>query len=1742
MIGFLNYQLLEKIEENDSWILQRAFSISKNKKVIVKYLKNTLPHSYEKASIIHEYYITKELKLKKILCPLDLERRKDQFFLVMENAAGQSLNKVLRNKKLTIDQFLKVGIQLAEIIGKLHQRHIIHKAIRPENILIDSLEEITLTGFGHATKLTKEHLRLESSPYERNHHLSYMSPEQTGRTNRSLDYRTDLYSLGITFYQMVTGRLPFITNDLAELVHAHLVLTPIAPHDINKEIPETLSALIMKLIAKMPEDRYQSAYGLKNDLEKCLVMTKVNSIPSFLIDNIDKSDQFELSSKLYGRKEAVDQLYKIFDKACDGITSFALIHGPSGMGKTALVKEIQKPLIKEKGYFTSGKFDQIQRQKLYAPIIQAFKELIRQLLTEDAIRIENWRQALKRELSTHAGIITEVLPELEWLIGKQPKPQSLSALETQSRFLMAFQKFVHVFAKREHPLVLFLDDLQWADRASIDLVQYLLTQPISQYLLIIGAYRDDEIKVGHPFSLMMEEVHKTNIHLHEIPVTSLEYHHISQFISESFHHQVSEIDRMTTVIQRISQGNPYYVRQLVLALYEENIVTYDYHLQRWMTDSKLLNQLPLNGDIVEYMVKRIQRLPKETIHVLKFAACIGNQFELKTLSTICELSFARTAEDLWEALEEGLVLPLDSGYKWVYPNENIETELPVYRFSHDRVQQAVYGTMSKAAQEKTHLKIGRLLLNQYKEGNRSEQLFEIVNHLNISRKHLIEKGEKNKLANLNLLAGELAKQAAAFETALKFYKVGLELLPLDCWNTQYDLTFKLYIGLGECEYLNSQFEEAERSFDTALAHSHSKKDRLAVYNVKIILYTHVHRVEEAVDAGIKGLQLFGWNVPRKLGKWAVLKELLLTKILLKKTTMKELLDLPLMEDEEKRLLLQTLTNINGPAFHVNQYLATWLMLRALRITVKYGRTDLTALIYNTYSLILSSGFLDFENSYKFADLAIRQAQTFGNQGLNGRVYFLFGSFINHWKHHLSLNLDYLKKSQSYCIEAGNLHLAGANSSFIGMILFMTGSHLQEVEDGIDKQLQFVKQIRYTLSNDFLNEVKQWIRILMDASRTPNWNLPKITDDLSAVIIHSIIRLQMAYLFNRKDIALELLSILEEQFSHSTVLVIGPEYYMYQSLWMVKLYPQASKVEQRNYRKKIHINLKKLKKLAKHSPDNYKHKYLLVQAEAASLDKRTDNIAFLYDQAIGLAEENGYLQDTGIANECASNYYRSQESWKLAEYYITQAYLSYSKWGAKTKADQLLEQYPKLIKETKNYHPKEKLEYLDIQSITAASQALSKEIILSQLLKKLMSIVLKNAGAGKGLLLLQKENQLSVVAKGSFYDEQEEIEVLPSNVGNQQSFSEMIVNYVVSSQEAVVEDDAGKEGLFTKDPYIIKNLPKSILCLPIVHQGRLNGVLYLENNEITHAFTKERIDVLTLLSSQAAISIENAYLYANLESKVIERTVELKTANEELEKAYQEIAHSEQLRRSFLSNISHDLRTPITSMRGYIEAILDGVVNTTEDEKEYLKRTREKTIALNRLINDLFDLSQLEARQSSFEFDFIPIDQLVKYFYNQSELEVKNAGLAFELLLPFSTFIAYPLVKVDIGRMEQAVSNIIMNAIKHTHSGGITLYLSIDSELKNAMITIQDTGSGISEEDLPYIFNQYYTKPGRAAKKGNGLGLSICKEIIAFHHGEITVKSEIGKGTSFSINLPIYDANVVMEELDTDKAFFILSKG
>ncbi|WP_443127565.1 AAA family ATPase [Gracilibacillus sp. D59] len=1719
-----NYQLTSTIITSNSWILYKAVSNLNNEQALIKTIHNKV-NPQSKAELIHEYYTLSEVELDGVLKPMDLKKNKEQPYLEMEFFQGQRLTDSLNNNKVfDISTFLKIAIKLTSILASVHQKNIIHKSIQPDHILYDpSTDQIKLTGFHQSTMLSREMPQADITPYQIDD-VSYVSPEQTGRMNRPIDYRTDLYSLGVLFYQMATGRVPFEMKDPAEVIHAHLAQTASLPHHVNLTVPNIISNIIMKLLAKMPEQRYQSTYGLKKDLEKCShAFYSNNSLELFSLGEYDVSPMLEKPNKLYGRDAELEQLISKFELVQDGEPALVLLPGPSGIGKTALVNKLHKPLLNKKGYFITGKFVQYQKHRPYAPIIAAFRSLIRQILTEDTDSIQLWKDKLNIHLSNNAWIIANFIPEIEWLIGKQQEGPDIPPQGVHNRFMLAVRKFVDVFATEDHPLVMFIDDLQWADNATLDLMRHLLTNPDKRNLLIIGAYRDNEVSVGHPFELFLNQIKNNDVQISTIPIHPLVKAHIEQWVEEILGIEAGIAEPLVELMYRITKGNPFFIIQLLQLLNQEQIIDFDLNTATWKISLTALKQIPMTDSMIDFIMKQINQLSAETIKLLQLAACIGSQFNLQLIATIAGEDYVTTANRLWDGLEEGVILPMDARYKWVYPNENeqlLHENPPSYRFLHDKIQQAFYTSMSTEEREQNHLTIAEQLISHYTKNEIEEHIFSIVNHLNICQSRLTQ-GLQQDLIKWNRMAGEKAKSAAAFKSGLTFYKNAFQLLPQDKWQTDYEETYKVMVGYGESLYLNQHFEEAEGIFEETLTRAKTRQDKLYIYNLKITLYTHIHEVKQATYSGLTGLRLFGIEIKDNPSKSMVAKEYLLTKLALGSKRGEDLLKLPPVTDENQRLIMRTLINSNAPTYHVDQNLATILMLRALRLILKFGDMDVSALVYNNYALTLSAGFGDYQSSYQFGRLAIQHVKQSGDTALQARVYFVYGSFVNHWKKHIRYSLEYLERSQQICIETGNLHLAGATGAFIALTQLIKGDNLEEVKEGIERQLTFAKKNEYAISNDFLSELLDWIAALSLPDKQPTWEFSEFTDDKSAAIMHKTIRLQMAFLFNHRSMAMSLMEELEPLVDNTLVLIVAPEYFFYHSLWLVRLIEEGELTE-KSGKRKLKNNLKKLKKWAKHAPTNYLHKYLLIRAEQQKLIGDDNKAVSNYHQAIEYAEENGFLQDFAIANHCAARFYLSKQLSKTAKSYVTEAYNGYMNWGAVHIAEQVRQTYPDSLLEINQSNDFNLKENLDTKAIFEAARVISSEVVLKNLISRLMDICLTYAGAEHASFLLPAENALEL-ASFNHVDRNVEIYEHPQSLKNHSRVSTSIVHYVVNSREAVVLDHAAEQGPFTENSYIQETQAKSILCLPIVNQDRLVAVLYMENNKSTHVFTRERLNFLTLIASQAAVSIANAYLYADLEEKVSKRTALLNETNHQLSEVNQQLTNSKEKMKHLLSNVSHDLQSPVAVVQGYVSALLDGLVDDSIKQEEYLNIIKNRLGGLNKLITDLFDLSKLESGNMNFSMEAIPVNQLYEHLCNMFALEIKQAGLHFKQRLESDSINEYPLVEVDVMRLEQVMTNLVSNAIKNTDKGSIEIALTISDQV---IFSVQDEGSGIATSDIPYVFDRHYTK---SRVKGNGLGLAISEEIILCHKGRLWVESKEQIGTTFYFSLPIFADHLEKEE-------------
>jgi len=1560
MISIIGYQILAKIKESHATTIYRARRDIDDQPVIIKVLniKNSMPH--ELSQLQHSYEIAKDINIKGVVTHFHLEKDKETISLIMEDFSDITLETLILKGPFDRLLFLKIAIQLAETLDELYRHKIIHKDIKPQNILVNlDREQIKITDFGISSRLSLENPQFRN-PNMLEGTLSYISPEQTGRMNRSIDYRTDYYSLGITFYQMLSGRLPFEGEDPIELIHCHIAKQPDAPHEINPDVPKVLSDIVMKLMSKNAESRYQTAYGLKADLLKCYnQIQENNTINDFEICLDDISDKFQIPQKLYGRKEEIDKLISAFERINSltnnesGKAEIMLVSGYSGIGKSVLVHEIHKPIIRLRGYFTSGKFDQFKRNIPYSALIQAFSELVRQILTEKESLLLKWKDKFKNALGPNGQVIIDVIPALEQIIGKQNPVPVLSPVETQNRFNFVFQSFLHVFASKDHPLVVFLDDLQWADTASLNLLKNLLLDPDTKNILFIGAYRDNEVDQSHQLILTLEEIKKEGAKIGSIALNPLKLFHIEQILKDTLHKEKDEIMPLSNLVHSKTQGNPFFVNQFLTTLYNEKLITFippessnniklDDEEQEniqwgWNWKLKQIQDRDITDNVIHLMENNIQKLSKNTQHALKMAASISNRFDLQTLSTIIEKKPIDTANDLWEAVEKGLILPI-SDIALTRLLSKFETdskiddkndrELKIYKFLHDRVQQAAYSMIDNNEKPNVHLKIGRLLLNTMSEDEKHEKIFDLVNHLNIGKDLISDTSQRKELSKLNLIAGKKAMASTAYQPAFNYFKTGIDFLSKESWEIEYDMTLSLYVAGTEAAYMTGDIEIMEQLAEIVLEHAKDLLDKVKIYEVKIQAYTARSKHDKAIKTAITVLKLLGIKLPEKPGKLQIFQGLLETKMALLGKSIEGLLDLPEMKSEKELAKMSILFNATSAAYHAAPDLFPLIVFRQVILSVKYGNAPLSVYAYATYGVILCGAVGDIESGYKFGKLALNLLELLGAEKHKAKTYFVEASVVRHWKEHIRKTLPPLKIGFQKGLETGDIEYTSYSGHTHTAYSYWAGRNLKEIDLEAARYSQTIAQLKQEHLHNLIICYHQAVKNLLGNASDPclligevyneEKMIPKLKDanDGLAIFLLYLNKLQLCYLFGNYNQAYENSKAAYKYLDCALSTVQIPVFYFYDSLTRVALLPESSMQDKLSHKLSITMNQRKMKKWAEFAPENYLHKYLLIEAELAKYNGRFFEALDLYKEASLEAKKNKFLQDEALANELMANFYFVTEQEIPAKAYLGNASYLYSKWDAQAKVDQLNQKYKgllskttvPLLKEQEDIEEKSKVstdnlkqaiqfktplttkqteislstsisstsETLDLNSVMKASQAISKEIVLDRLMKKLMDTVIENAGAQKGFLILTKDNKLMIGCHVTVDNEQkiQNSDIKEISVDQCDELSSAIVNYVTRTKEKIVLNDAQSEGMFTHDSYIMKNKPLSILCMPIIHLGNLTGALYLENNQTTGAFTPDRVKVLQILSSQAAISIQNATLYSNLEEnkKYIENII------------------------------------------------------------------------------------------------------------------------------------------------------------------------------------------------------------------------------------------------------------------------------
>lgn len=1489
------YQITAEISVNGKTVVYRGQRLKDRKPVILKSLTAKYPMSNVMARLRHEYEILVNLDSPGIVKAYGLESCNKIPVLVLEDFGGMSLREFMLGNQIDLISFLRIAINLAQTLEQLHQHHIIHKNIQPTNIIFNpDTEEVKIADFALASLLEWEHQTI-SNPNLLEGSFAYMSPEQTGRMNRAIDYRTDLYSLGVTFYEILTQQLPWQTSDVMELVHCHIAKTPVNPKQLNSDIPLMVSNIIMKLLAKNAEDRYQSAFGLKADLDNCLTQLQNSSqILDFPLAKQDKLRQLQIPPKLYGREAEVATLITTFQRVSQGTTEMLLVAGYSGIGKSSLVHEIHKPITYHRGYFIAGKFDQLKRNIPYAALIQAFQELIRQLLSESEALLQIWKEKLLDAFGSNGQVIIDVIPEVELIVGKQPPVAFLEPTESQNRFNLVFQKFINVFTQKEHPLVFFLDDLQWADLASLKLIQLLISEPNSQYLLLIGAYRDNEVDRTHPLMRALDDMQTCCARINTITLQPLHLTDIEQLIADTLQYSIEQSKPLAQLLLNKTNGNPFFLNQLLKALYQKNLLTFDLNTNSWQRDIKQIEGVEITENVVELMTDNIKTLPESTQNVLKLAACIGNRFNLEIISIVNEKSCSTTANELCPAVQTGLILPLSDAYKIpmvlsqdaIIIEEQISSSFPIqntqpeiaYQFLHDRVQQAAYARIPESQKKEIHLKIGRLLLQNTQPEALARNIFDIVNQLNIGAELIADRQSIYELAKLNLIAGKKAKASAAYESAIKYLNIGRKILPVDSWENHYNLTLAIYEEAAELEYLNTNFERSQILAEVVLKQAKTILERVKIYQLRIQIYTAKNEMIKAINTTLPVLEMLGVSLSLSDddGELAKLPETA------------ELENIPEMTDPYKLAALHLLMSMTTPALQAMPNSLILIISTQIELCIVAGNSTLSSLAYAWYGLLQCGVLGDINSGYHSGQVALKLLEQFNAKELKSKIYNIYNVSIRHWKEHIKETITSLQEGFESAIETGDIVFASYCGTSYLLHKFLSGEQLESLEKQqisyINLLLKFKQDIsiqyaliwrQLTLNLQGLTANKL---LLIGESFDELAMLPRLhaTQNNQLLFAVYVAKTILLYLFKNHAQAVKYASCAIEYAKAAAGMITIGIHNFYYSLSLLSQYRDANRSQQEQILRQVMTNQEKMKYWAHHAPMNYQHKYNLIEAEKARVLGQTVAAMELYDQAIQEATQQRYLQDEALGYELAAEFYVSLGREKIAQTYMTEAYYSYVCWGATAKAEDLELRYPQLIAKasgsalvsmqsttsTVSTITSSDASVLDLTTIIKASQALAAEIILDKLLAKLMKIVSENAGAQTCFLILDNKGELIIEAK---------MIVGEGNVVLQQSMPIEIIrelpisliNYVKRTREDVVLAHAACEGRFTKDTYIIKHQSKSILCTPIIHQAKFIGLLYLENNLTIHAFTPERLAVLKLLSSQAAISIQNAQLYEDM---------------------------------------------------------------------------------------------------------------------------------------------------------------------------------------------------------------------------------------------------------------------------------------
>lgn len=1515
MIHLDGYNIIEEISTDINSIVLRGIRNLDNCPVIIKLLNKEYPSTKELSNFIREYEIMVRLIGDGLIKAYTTEKYNNSAAIIMEDIGGESVDKVLNSIKLDIMEKISLAIKMTECLIQLHKQNIIHKDVNPSNFIWNyKTNQVKIIDFGISAELIREASQfinlnvLEGS-------LNYLSPEQTGRINRPVDYRTDLYSLGVSFYELFTERLPFEAKDEIEMIYSHIAKTPIPPKEINHEVPTVISDIVMKLMNKAAEERYQSALGLMKDLEYCLkLLEEKKEVCGLILGTEDILDRFEIPHKLYGREEEIKMLINGFEKAASGNCEFLFVSGYSGIGKSTLIHEVRKPITGKKGYFISGKYNQFERDVPYYGITQAFKQLIRQLLSEPQSVLDNWKSRILEALGDNGQVILDVIPELEQIIGPQPQVTEFNPLEAQNRFKMLFREFINVFARKEHPLVIFLDDLQWSDTSTLDLLKYILETGKAKYILFIGAYRDNEVNTGHPLHKLLIELKNTQQDppppFNQIFLKPLDFTAINQLIADTFHSHINDTKALTNIIFQKTKGNPFFIGRVLNSLYLQGTFTFLSDKGQWIYDLKKVEAVEISDNVVDLLVKNLESLPKSTMDILKLVACIGSQFDLITASQISKKSISELGKDLWVAIEEEIVLPLNNNYRFINTLEKETNPIDIemsFCFAHDRLRQAVYSLIPEQDKCVVHLNIGNTYLKSFRETKQADAIFDLVNHLNIGRNLVGQRDKRIELAKLNIMAGNKAKKSTAFAVALNYFETAKSLLSNEEWKSMPDKFFNLLLEIATVAFLSGDLSKADSVCEHLSKIASTNLEKGSVTNIKILVLIFQGKLSETIDEIRKPLKLLNIYLPespeelRQTIKDGVLR----MQQRLASMTVEDLVNLPVMNNPERLMAVQML-QMAPIALQANPLLFNLSTLIMFELTLNYGTSPISCRCFSDFGHTIGKVVADYKTGYKLGQAAFALINKFKAESQKPSVYYIF-PYISYWRVHYKESIDYYDLSYKTGLKIGDvMHATYAISHKIHLLMWV-GKNLNECKVETENSILFLKQTKGAAPLALVEIIHYAIEEFQSVPNNAGQNYQQDHISRYNKVIKRIEKIRNStylarfYLYNVYiSVILDDMSAAEKW--NGLVEDIGfaeiydfamPDYYLFKAMILINKWEYCTPNERIKIKESLYNIKKRIKNWTENCPANFAHKYYLLSALIAIMEKESlDTIVDFFKKALDSIGNNDFIQYRALCNELYGKFWQTKGDEKIAKTYIREAHYLYEQWGAYRKVKLLEKQYSSYFvndmtfkqvpRSTKGTIAKITHNSIDMTSIWKSAQAISSEIKIEKLLKKLIRIMIENAGAQRGCILLRNEIDGQLYIEASEDINSEKIQVVHSlPLTENEELCLEIVQFVTRTRETLVIHDACADDTWQNNSYIIKNQIKSVLCMPVFYQNRLKSVVYLENNLSDNVFTSERLEALKVLSSQASISIENARLYENMEEKIKERTIQLNDANEKL---------------------------------------------------------------------------------------------------------------------------------------------------------------------------------------------------------------------------------------------------------------------